>query len=49
MPLKEMTLAVLSCPALVMPHSVEPVEPRLSPTPRMRRLAMRKEKLSQWI
>jgi hypothetical protein len=39
MPLKEMTLAVLaSWPALVMPHKVDPVDPRLSPTPRTRRL-----------
>ena len=44
-----MTLAVLSWPALVMPHKVEPVDPRLSPTPRIRRLAMRTEKLSQGI
>ena len=44
-----MTLAVLSCPALVMPHKVDPVDPRLSPIPRIRRLAMRAEKLSQGI
>ena len=47
MPLKEMTLAVCSDPALVMPHSVEPVDPRLSPTPRTRRLEIRVAKLSQ--
>ena len=39
MPLKEMTLAVIRWPALVMPQSVEPVEPRLSPTPSTRRLS----------
>jgi hypothetical protein len=46
-PLKEMTLAVYSGPALVMPQSVEPVEPRLSPIPNVRRLRIRTEKLSQ--
>jgi len=49
MPLNEMTLAVYSCPALVMPHKVAPVEPRLSPTPRARRLAINAEKLSQGL
>ena len=47
MPLKEITLAVCSDPALVMPQSVEPVEPRLSPTPRTRRLAIRVARQSQ--
>jgi hypothetical protein len=32
-----------------MPHRVDPVEPRLSPTPSTRRLAIRQAKLSQWI
>ena len=30
-----------------MPHKVEPVEPRLSPTPSTRRLSSRMERLSQ--
>jgi len=47
MPLNEMILAVCSGPALVMAHSVDPVETRLSPTPRARRLAIRPAKLAQ--
>jgi len=49
MPLKLMTLAVLACPALVMPHSVEPVDPRLSPTPSASRLNISTTRLSQGI
>ena len=48
-PLYEITRAVFSGPALVMPHSVEPVDPRLSPTPRISRLRIRLQKLSQWM
>src|ERR1035437_11173349 len=47
MPLKEMTLAVCWGPALVMPQRVDPVDPRLSPTPSTRRLRIRVERLSQ--
>ena len=49
MPLKEMTLAVCSAPALVMPQSVEPVDPRLSPKPSSRRLSSSTARLSQGI
>ena len=48
MPLKEMTLAVLFLPGAGDAPQRDPVDPRLSPTPRIRRLAMRAEKLSQW-
>ena len=38
MPFSPITFAVCSWPALVMPQSVDPVEPRLSPTPSTSRL-----------